>query len=73
MGKFQAILASYRILLPPTFAVLLLMTLIFTIPAQLRLQRWANEQKKIIQVGEVKYWGITPTARPPSAHREHRQ
>jgi hypothetical protein len=57
MGKFQAILASYRTLLPPTFALLLLLALALAIPAQLRLQSWTKQQKQIIQVGEVQYWG----------------
>jgi tetratricopeptide (TPR) repeat protein len=58
LGKFRACLASFRTLLPPTFAVLLAAALILTIPAQLKMQRWADEQKKIIQQGEVEYWKI---------------
>jgi hypothetical protein len=56
LNKFQAILASFRILLPPTFAVLLLVALALTISAQLKIQRWADEEKKIIQMGEINYW-----------------
>jgi hypothetical protein len=56
MGRFQAILASYRILLPPTFALLLLVAIIWAIPAGVALQRAAAQQKQIIQVGELAYW-----------------
>ena len=63
LGKFRACLASFRTLLPPTFALLLAVAVILTIPAQLRLQQWAQEEKKIIQQGEVQYWKIGTSGR----------
>ncbi|NIM07247.1 MAG: hypothetical protein GTN65_16905 [Armatimonadetes bacterium] len=58
LGRFQACLASFRALLPATFALLLVVALALTIPAQLRIQRWVEVEKKIIQQGEVEYWNI---------------
>ncbi len=58
LGKVRACLASFRTLLPPTVAVLLVAALALSIPAQITLQKWAAEEKKIIQQGEVRYWKI---------------
>jgi len=58
LGRARACLASFRTLLLPTFAVLLAVALALSIPAETTLQKWAAEQKKIVQQGEVKYWRI---------------
>ncbi len=58
LGKARTYLASLRTLLPPTFAALLLLSVIALWPAHRSLQKWANEQRVMIEQGEVKYWGI---------------
>jgi hypothetical protein len=58
LGKIRAVLTSWRILLPPMVALLLLLSVIFTIPAQLVLGKWIKTEREIIRQGEVKYWQI---------------
>ncbi len=58
LGKARCYLASLRTLLPPTFAALLLLSVIALWPAHRSLQEWADEQRTMIEQGEVKYWGI---------------
>jgi hypothetical protein len=56
MGKSQVVLASYRLLLPPLFAVMLVFALVSTFTAQLKVNRWAEDQYRKIEQGEVQYW-----------------
>ncbi|NIM04670.1 MAG: tetratricopeptide repeat protein [Armatimonadetes bacterium] len=67
LDRLQACLASFRALLPATFALLLLVSLALTIPGQLRIQRWVEVEKKIIQQGEVEYWNIGGDSQPALA------
>ncbi len=59
VGKARAYLASLRMLLPPTFAALLLLSVVALWPAHQNMQRWADEQRTIIEQGEVQYWNIS--------------
>jgi hypothetical protein len=57
-GKLRACLASFRIILLPTVAILLLGTLLISIPSQINFHRFVAEQEGSFQKGEVEYWGI---------------
>jgi hypothetical protein len=56
MRKSQAVLASYRLILPPLFAALLLFALVSTFTSQLKVNRWAEGQYRKIEQGEIQYW-----------------
>ena len=58
LGKARAYLAGLRTLLPPTFAALLLLSVISLWPARQSLVPWRTEVRTKIQQGEVQYWGI---------------
>ncbi len=58
VGKARTYLASLRMLLPPTFAALLLLSVVALWPAHQNMQRWADQQRTIIEQGEVQYWNI---------------
>ena len=58
-AALSIISAGLRTLLPPTFALLLVLALTFTVLAQFRLQRWVLQEAQIAQQGELQYWKIS--------------
>jgi hypothetical protein len=58
LGKMRACLASFRTLLLPTIAVMLLGVVILGSIEQVRLKRWEAAERQILKVGEVQYWKI---------------
>ncbi len=58
LGKARAYLASGRTLLPPTFAALFLVSVLGLAAWHDNMQYWQNEQRTMIEQGEVQYWGI---------------
>jgi len=64
VGKARTYLASLRMLLPPTLAAFLLLSVVALWPAHQNMQRWANQQRTIIEQGEVQYWNISSANEP---------
>jgi len=48
-------------LVPPTFAVLFLLSVISLWPARWSIQPWRDQTRAKIQQGEVRYWRIDAT------------
>jgi tetratricopeptide (TPR) repeat protein len=60
IGKFHAVLSSWRTLLLPAFALLLATALVFGYLAHLRLRPWVAEQDQAMQQGVVQYYKMLP-------------
>lgn len=58
LGRARSYLASLRMLIPPTLAALVLLSVLSLWPVQRNWERFADQQRQIIIQGEVKYWGI---------------
>jgi hypothetical protein len=60
IGKFHSCLSSWRTLLLPTFALLLVAALGFGYLAHRHLQPWVAKQNQIMQKGVVSYYKLIP-------------
>jgi len=69
VGKAQTYIASLRMLLPPTFAAFLLLSVVALWPAHENMQRWADQQRTMIEQGEVQYWNIGSANAPRTDSR----
>lgn len=58
LGRFRSLLAGLRVLLPPTFAALLILTLVLTAFIQRNMQQWTDREKQVLIQGELPYWKI---------------
>jgi len=57
-GKFRAYLASLRTMLPPTFAAFCIISVLGLYSFKANMDEWNQEQRIMIEQGEVHYWGI---------------
>jgi|GEM_PF-4033085 len=57
-ARLAGVLAGYRVLMPPTFAVLLAAALVFLLLAQPSLRHWAAKEKQRVLLGEVQSWQL---------------
>ncbi len=72
LGKARTYLATLRVLVPVTFAVLFLLSVISLWPARQSVQPWRDQTRAKIQQGEVRYLEIgatNPTNHEPSVPR----
>ena len=58
LGRGRAVLATLRMLLLPTFALLFVTALPFLATTQIAMAKVARQERKEMLVGEVKYWRI---------------
>jgi hypothetical protein len=59
-ARLAGVLAGYRILMPPTFAVLLAAALVMIVLGQSSLQKWAAQEKQMVLQGEVQSGKLIP-------------
>jgi len=69
LGKARAYLASLRALLPPTFAAFFLISVISLWPAHQSLERWGDQERAMIEQGDVRYWGISAHSQDTQHHQ----
>jgi len=72
LGKARTYLATLRMLVPVTFAVLFLLSVICLWPARQSIKPWRDQTRAKIQQGEVQYLGIgatNPTKPEPTQPR----
>ncbi len=59
LGKARIYLATLRMLVPVTVAVLFLLSVISLWPARQSIKPWRDQTRAQIQQGEVQYWGLS--------------